>query len=212
MLKWLLALAFVGMLYFMTEDRAGLWAWFTRSSDSASARGNRNPSPVKGIGDGATDLLQKMTGRSVWNEQNLNGLGLELPFGLQSQPIGSSRSNTHLESFNGKLGSRTIHVTYGKNSTLAGGVMLSWGDAMLNLGAQKLKMVPMSRNPSSTLIRGLRVQRSDYTTISGSPIIRARCALLEKGPQAWCLEFHSPEGDSEAERDFLRIVNSARPL
>jgi hypothetical protein len=141
-------------------------------------------------------------------------LRVNTPFNIDAfTPAGAAKlpSHLHVATYFGQRGQYKFGVAHLQNTALAGGLMLGWADGPLGKVADHLNMTVLSQNSATVLLNGFRARRSDYASRT-VPRIRVRALLLEKGNQAWFIEFHAPESDADAERAFLQMADSARAM
>lgn len=222
MLKWLVLLLLVVGGYFAYQNWSEL---VSRASDMAAQwniplPGKEQSSAKHQTAGGKTAAAKTNSNdpmnlaRTVWRPREIDGLRVDLPYDLQpytAKQTGKVPDYIHIENFRAESGLYKIALMHGRNTVLRGGLMLAWMDWPLGMAAERLKMDVISKNTATTMVNGFRARRSDFVSRS-EPRIHARCVLLERGDQAWFLEFHAPETDPNAERLFLQMASSAQAL
>lgn len=221
-MKWviLLILAVGGFFIFQNRDEIGSYWQQTIAQLNHAPRGKKKTAvpratattgqPVAGNGGSAPAARAPAT--PAWTPRTIGRLQVNLPWDLQPYTppdMGSLPSVLRVENYKHQSGPYMVALMHGENTALRGGLMLTWADRVVALAAERVKMDVISTNTATTLLNGFRARRSDFVSRT-SPRIRARVVLLEKGNQAWFIEYHAPESDPNAETTFLQMADSAR--
>ena len=222
MLKWIVLLLLVVGGYFAYENWSDVTSW---AGDTAARWNIPLPGVAKSLtkyrtADGKVVEVKanpndpKNLVRVVWRPREIGGLRGDLPYNLEPytpKQTGKVPDYIQLENFRAESGLYKIALMHGKNTILRGGLMLAWMDWPLGMAAERLKMDVISKNTATAMVNGFRARRSDFVSRS-EPRVHARCVLLERGDQAWFLEFHAPQTDPDAERLFLQMASSVQAL
>jgi hypothetical protein len=212
MLKWIVVLVIGAGAFYVVQNWSTLSARVSAGIAQLDLGLVRKETPRPEASRAASSHTGAQSVES-WAGREISGLRVTLPFPVE--PYTAKAANLppyiHIENYKGEVAGRKVAILHGTNSGLAGGLMLGWFDKPLGSAAELLQMDVISKNSATTLLNGFRARRSDYVTRT-APRVRARCVLLERGNQAWFIEYHAPETDSQAEQAFQRIANSAHTL
>lgn len=217
MLKWIFVLSLVVVGYFAFLNRSLIVSQWNETVAQLSRMQPPGNGPTDGkteAGNKANTLFPRIADPAAWSPRDVGGLRVNTPFNIEARtPAGAASLPSHLRvaTYFGQRGEYKIGVAHLQNTMLAGGLMLGWADGPLGRVANHLNMTVISQNSATVLLNGFRARRSDYVSRT-IPRIRVRALLLEKGNQAWFLEYHAPETDADAERAFLQMADSARAL
>lgn len=217
MLKWIFVLFLVVVGYFAFQNRSLVvshWNEAVAQLNQMQPPGNVSPDGKTATGNKANASSSQIAAPAAWSLRDVGGLRVNTPFNIEAiTPAGTAGLPSHIRvaGYFGKSGVYKFGVLHLQNTMLAGGLMLGWADGPLGKTADRLNMTVISQNSATVLLNGFRARRSDYVSRT-TPRIRVRAVLLEKGNQAWFLEYHAPETDPDAERAFLQMADSARAL
>lgn len=212
MLKWIFILLLAIGGFFAYQNRTQLVKqWNASAAQLQHMAGLKNDA----AGSKGGGLFSSAFTPTTWSPQDVAGIRVNVPFPLESAtPAGSAAtlpSFIQAENYYASRGAYSFGVLHLQNTRLVGGLMLGWADPLFGGIAHQLNMTVLSQNTATVLLNGFRARRSDYASRT-TPRIRVRALLLEKGNQAWFLEYHAPESDANAERAYLQMADSTRAL
>jgi hypothetical protein len=198
MLKWSLILMTVVVIAFYVFQ-----AWFaTIPWDGGTSRSSGTPA----AGQTSSPFAHLF---DRWGGQDAGGLRLSLPFEVQAVPLPTGNSMRWIRSvYKAWSDGHGIYVCHAVKLPEAPPV--AWSSFSFFNDDVGMRVTSIN---AVTAVHGMRAQRRDRASISNTlQRLRARDVLLQQGDDIWIVEYYAPEDDSDAERVFLKMVNSAQPI
>jgi hypothetical protein len=198
MLKWSLILITVVVIAFYVFQ-----AWFTTIPwDGVTSRSSGTPA----AGQTSSPFAHVL---EWWSGQDVGGLRLSVPFEVQAVPLPNGNSMRWIRSiyktWSDGHGIYVCHAVKLPESPPVVWSSFSFFNDDVGMRVTSINAV--------TAVNGLRAQRRDRVSISNTlQRLRARDVLLEQGDDIWVINYYAPEDDSDAERVYLKMVNSAQPI